>query len=204
MLIVGLTGSIGMGKSTVSRRFAALGIPVCDADVLVHELYATQAVAPIAAVFPGCVVGGKVDRQRLAAHLLANPSDFKRLEAIVHPLVFQAERVFLHAAERSGAHLAILEIPLLFETNGDRRVDASIVVSAPAEMQRARVLSRPGMTAEKFEQILARQMPDAEKRARATYVVDTGVPIPQTEAQIDKIVADLQGKSGSALRQHWA
>ncbi len=204
MLIIGLTGSIGMGKSTVAKRFAALGIAVCDADALVHELYGTTAVAPIAAAFPGCVVDGLVDRQKLAARLMVDPTGFKRLEAIVHPLVIGAERDFLLATEASGSSLVVLEIPLLFETKGDRRVDVTVVVSAPAETQRLRVLARPGMTVEKFEQILARQMPDAEKRALATYVVDTGVPVAQTYVQVDKLVADLRGKSGTALRQHWA
>jgi dephospho-CoA kinase len=204
MLLIGLTGSIGMGKSTVSKRFAALGIPVCDADALVHDLYATTAVAPIEAAFPGVTVDGRIDRTRLSGQLMADPSGFKRLEAIVHPLVFQAERDCLHAAKRTGAAMAVLEIPLLFETGGDKRVDVTVVVSAPHALQRERVLARAGMTEAKFEGILARQLPDAEKRRRATFVVDTGVTIPETEAQIDSIVAGLHGRTGTALTTHWA
>jgi dephospho-CoA kinase len=206
MLIIGLTGSIGMGKSTVAKRFASHGIPVIDADALVHELYATTAVAPIEAAFPGSITDAKVDRQKLAAKLLADPSGFKRLEAIVHPLVFQAEKERLHAAHRAGASLAVLEIPLLFETNGDKRCDVTVVVSAPPDVQKRRVLERPGMTEEKFAQILSRQMPDAEKRRRATYVVDTGLPLEQTHAEVDRIIADMSRKSGSgtAFATHWS
>jgi dephospho-CoA kinase len=204
MLIIGLTGSIGMGKSTVSKRFAALGLPVCDADALVHDLYATTAVAPIETAFPGVTVDGRIDRTRLSAVLMADPSGFKRLETIVHPLVFDAERAFLHTAQRTGAPMAVLEIPLLFETGGDKRVDVTVVVSAPGHLQRDRVLARAGMTAAKFEGILARQLPDAEKRRRATFVVDTGVSIPETEAQIDKLVGDLHGRVGTALVTHWS
>ena len=205
MLLIGLTGSIGMGKSTVARRFLALGVPVIDADALVHELYRGAAVAPIEAAFPGATGDGTVDRQTLGAMLLADPTGFKRLEAIVHPLVFQAERTVLADAKRSGAMLAVLEIPLLFETQGATRVDVTVVVSAPAAAQRARVMARPGMTEEKFAQILSRQMPDAEKRRRATYVVDTGTAITDTEAQIDRIVADLRARhaTGTAYAQYW-
>jgi dephospho-CoA kinase len=205
MLIVGLTGSIGMGKSTVARRFVALGVPVIDADALVHELYASTAVAPIEAAFPGATAGGRVDRQILAAQLLADPAGFKRLEAIVHPLVFAAEKERLAVAKAAGHPMAVLEIPLLFETGGDKRVDVTVVVSAPAEMQRQRVLARPGMTAEKFAQILARQMPDEEKRRRATYVVDTGTEITATEAQIDRLVLELRSRGGgSAMQAFWS
>lgn len=205
MLLIGLTGSIGMGKSTVARRFLALGVPVIDADALVHELYRGAAVAPIEAAFPGATGDGTVDRQKLGAVLLGDPTGFKRLEAIVHPLVFQAERTALADAKRSGAMLAVLEIPLLFETQGATRVDVTVVVSAPAAAQRARVMARPGMTEEKFAQILSRQMPDAEKRRRATYVVDTGTAITDTEAQIDRIVADLRARhaTGTAYAQFW-
>lgn len=205
MLLIGLTGSIGMGKSTVAKRFAALGVSVIDADALVHELYASTAVAPIGAAFPGSTTDGRVDRQKLAAQLLADPTGFKRLEAIVHPLVFAAEQDRLAAAAQAGHALAVLEIPLLFETGGDKRVDISVVVSAPAEKQRARVLARPGMTPEKFEQILSRQMPDDEKRRRATYVVDTGVTIAETEAQVDKLVAALRAAPpiATAYATHW-
>jgi dephospho-CoA kinase len=204
MLIIGLTGSIGMGKSTVAKRFVALGVPVCDADAVVHSLYTTTAVAPIEAAFPGTTADGRVDRQMLSQRLLADPAGFKRLEALVHPLVFAAERDFLLAARAAGSGVAVLEIPLLFETDGDRRVDVTVVVSAPAAMQKTRVLARPGMTEAKFAQISARQMPDADKRRRATYVVDTGVSLPETEAQVDKIVGELKHKVGTALLQHWA
>lgn len=206
MLLIGLTGSIGMGKSTAAKRFRALGVPVIDADALVHELYAGAAVGPIEAAFPGATKAGRIDRQVLGAMLLADPAGFKRLEAIVHPLVFEAERVQLAEAKDRGATLAVLEIPLLFETKGEARVDVTVVVSAPAAAQKERVLARPGMTEEKFVQILARQMPDAEKRRRATFVVDTGATIADTEAQIDMIVADLRARhaSGTAYARYWA
>jgi dephospho-CoA kinase len=204
MLIVGLTGSIGMGKSTVAARLRALGLPVCDADAEVHKLYEGAAVAPIEAAFPGTTGEGKVDRQKLAAALLADPSGFKRLEAIVHPLVFEAERNFLRAEAARGKAAAVLEIPLLYETGGERRVDCVIVCSASAEAQQARVLQRPGMTAEKLAQLLSRQMSDAEKRARADFVVDTGGTFAASEAQVDKIVESLQGRQGTAYARHWA
>lgn len=205
MLIVGLTGSIGMGKSTAAKRMAALGVPVIDADALVHDLYETTAVAPLEAAFPGVTTAGRVDRQKLGAQLLADPAGFKRLEAIVHPLVLEVEKERLRAAERAGHRIAVLEIPLLFETGGDKRVDVTIIVSAPAEVQKQRVLARPGMTEEKFAQIVSRQIPDAEKRRRATYVVDTGGAITATEAQIDKIIAELNTRGGgSAMQAHWS
>jgi dephospho-CoA kinase len=204
MLIIGLTGSIGMGKSTAAKRLVALGLPVCDADAEVHKLYRGKAVAPIEAAFPGTTTPAGVDRQRLAAALLADPSGFKRLEAIVHPLVFEAERDFLRVEADRCAPMAVLEIPLLFEGGGERRVDVTIVVSAPADVQRRRVLERPGMTPEKLDQILARQMPDAEKRRRADFVVDTSKSIAESEAQIDSIVARLQGRVGTAYAAHWA
>jgi dephospho-CoA kinase len=204
MLIIGLTGSIGMGKSTAAKRFAALGVPVCDADALVHDLYRTTAVAPIAAAFPGVTSDGAVDRAKLSAVLMADPSGFQRLEAIVHPLVVAAEREALHRAKANGAPMAVLEIPLLFETGGEKRCDVTVVVSAPAAHQRARVLARAGMTEAKLEGILARQIPDAEKRRRATFVVDTGGTHAETDAQIDKIVASLHGRTGTAFAVHWA
>jgi dephospho-CoA kinase len=207
MLIIGLTGSIGMGKSTAAARIRALGIAVCDADSVVHKLYKPcgAAVEAIEAAFPGTTSAeGGVDRQKLAAALLADSSAFKRLEEIVHPLVHAAERNFLHEKLAKGKDKAVLEIPLLFETGGEKRVDVTIVVSAPAEIQRQRVLERPGMTAEKLEQILSRQMPDEEKRRRADFVVDTSRSIPETEAQIDRIVAQLEGRKGTAFATHWA
>ena len=204
MLVVGLTGSIGMGKSTVAARLRALGFAVCDADAEVHKLYEGTAVPLIEAAFPGTTADGKVDRQRLSALLLADPAGFKRLEAIVHPLVFEAERAFLRQQAALGAVLAVLEIPLLLEGGGERRVDCVIVCSAPPQAQRARVLQRPGMTAEKLEQILARQMSDTDKRARADFVVDTGGTFAETEAQVDRIIESLKGRQGTAFAKHWA
>ncbi len=204
MLIIGLTGSIGMGKSTVASRFRERNIPVCDADALVHELYEGVAVAPVEAEFPGSTTDGKIDRTKLSAALLRNPHGFKRLGEIVHPLVHAAERDCLQAAKASGAAMAVLEVPLLFEPGNDKRCDVTIVVSAPADVQRARVMLRPGMTPEKLDTILARQMPDEEKRKRATFVVDTGVTIEETLAQIDRIIVELQGRSGTAFAVHWS
>jgi len=206
MLIIGLTGSIGMGKSTVAKRFAANGIAVCDADAEVHKLYAAggAAVAPIEAAFPGVTGPDGVERPKLAAALLADPSGFKRLEAIVHPLVFEAERDFLRREAARGAEMAVLEIPLLFEGKGYMQVDVIVVVSAAAHLQRERVLQRPGMTPEKFEQILARQVPDAEKRSRADFVVDTGVTMAETEAEVDRVVSALRGRTGTAFAKYWA
>jgi dephospho-CoA kinase len=204
MLVIGLTGSIGMGKSTVARRFKAHGIGVCDADAEVHRLYEGAAVAPIEAAFPGTTADGKVDRVKLGAALLHDPSGFEKLERIVHPLVEAAEREFLHGEWSRGASMALLEIPLLFETGGDERVDLTIVVAAPAPVQRQRALQRPGMTAEKLEAILSRQMSDAEKRRRADFVVDTGLSIEQSLDQVDAIIAALQGREGTAYRRFWA
>ena len=204
MLIIGLTGSIGMGKSTAAARFRFNGVPVIDADALVHKLYEGEAVAPVEAAFPGVTVEGRIDRQRLSAKLLAAPEGFKTLERIVHPLVFQVERRELHAAKAAGASMAVLEIPLLFEGGGERRCDVTVVVSATAELQRVRVLARPGMTPEKLEAILARQISDAEKRKRADFVVDTSGDIASTEAQVDRIVVSLRGRQGAAFATHWA
>jgi dephospho-CoA kinase len=204
MLLVGLTGGIGMGKSTVAARLRALGVPVCDADAEVHKLYEGAAVAPIEAVFPGTTREGKVDRQKLAAALLDNPSGFKHLEAIVHPLVFAAERDCLRRYAAQGAAIAVLEVPLLFETGGNKRVDAVIVVSAPAAAQRQRVLQRQGMTLEKLDQILGRQMSDVDKRARADFIVDAGGTFAESEAQVDRIVESLQGRQGTAYAKYWA
>jgi dephospho-CoA kinase len=205
MLLIGLTGSIGMGKSTAANRFRALGITVVDADAEVHKLYAAggAAVAPIEAAFPGTTGAQGVDRQKLSAVLIADPSGFKRLEAIVHPMVHAAEKALLAAAAASGAEMAVLENPLHFEGGGEKRVDVTVVLSAPPELQRERVLARPGMTPEKLAQILARQVPDAEKRRRADFVVDTSKTIPETQAQIDKIVSTLRGRAGTAYQFHW-
>ena len=208
MLIVGLTGSIGMGKSTAAERFRFHGLPVIDADAEVHKLYAGAAVAPIELAFPGTTSGGQVDRVKLSAVLLGDPNGFKRLERIVHPLVEAAEKVLMQRAAESGAWAAILEVPLLFETNRHERCDVTVVVSASLAMQRARVLARPGMTAAKLDSILSRQLPDAEKRARADFVVETGGPIPDTQLKIDAIVAELKvrphANEGGAFRRFWS
>ena len=204
MLLIGLTGSIGMGKSTIAARFRHQGVPVVDADALVHELYKGAAVKPIEAAFPGVTIGGYIDRPKLSAHLLANPSDFKVLERIVHPLVQAAERRALHDIRKSGSPMAVLEVPLLFETGGDKRVDVTVVVSAPADVQRARVLARPAMTAEKLDAILQRQMSDADKVARSDFVVDTGCDMAASEAQVDAIVVSLRGRAGQAFARDWA
>jgi dephospho-CoA kinase len=188
MFILGLTGSLGMGKSTTARFFAEEGVPVHDADAVVHRLYEGDAVAAIEAAFPDSTAGGKVDRNKLAARVLGDAAALKRLEAIVHPLVHAAERRLLAAAETRGEKIALLDIPLLFETGGDQRVDAVVVVSAPPEVQRARVLERPGMTMDKLEAILAKQMPDAEKRRRADFVVDTSRGFDPARAEVRAIL----------------
>ena len=188
MFILGLTGSLGMGKSTTARFFAEEGVPVHDADAVVHRLYEGQAVAAIEAAFPGTTAGGKVDRAKLAARVLGDDAALKRLEAIVHPLVHEAERHLLAEAEARGEQVAVLDIPLLFESGGDRRVDAVVVVSAPPEVQRERVLERPGMTMDKLEAILGRQMPDAEKRRRADFIVDTSQGFDAARAQVRAIL----------------
>jgi dephospho-CoA kinase len=188
MFILGLTGSLGMGKSTTAQFFAEEGVPVHDADAVVHRLYEGEAVAAIEAAFPGTTGAGKVDRNKLAARVLGDAAALRRLEAIVHPLVQDAERRLLAEARARGEKVAVLDIPLLFETGGDRRVDAVVVVSAPPEVQRARVLARPGMTVEKLESILAKQMPDAEKRRRADFVVDTSQGFDAARAQVRAIL----------------
>jgi len=188
IFVLGLTGSFGMGKSTTARFFAEAGVPVHDADAVVHRLYEGEAVRAIEAAFPGTTAGGKVDRSRLAARVLNDPPALKRLEAIVHPLVQAAEQRLLAEAEARGEKVAVLDIPLLFETGGDQRVDAVVVVSAPSEVQRARALERPGMTLEKLELILAKQMPDAEKRRRADFVVDTSQGFEAARQQVRAIL----------------
>jgi dephospho-CoA kinase len=191
MIILGLTGSIGMGKSTAAQMFADLGVPVNDADAVVHALYRGEAVAPIEAVFPGATVAGAVDRRELSRQLSENPALFKTLEAIVHPLVRKAERAFLarHRAEKSP--LVLLDIPLLFETKAENRVDAVVVVTCDPATQKDRVMKRPGMTEEKFALILSRQVPDAEKRAKADYIIDTSGELDSTRAQVAAIVRQV-------------
>lgn len=188
MFIIGLTGSIAMGKTTTARLFAEEGVPVHDADAAVHKLYQGEAAGLIEAAFPGVTKDGKVDRVALGQQVVGNPPALQRLEAIVHPLVRQAETRFLQEAERQGAGITVLDIPLLFETGGEGRVDATVVVSAPAEMQRARVLER-GVSLERLEALLARQMPDAEKRRRADFVVDSSQGVERARDQVRRILA---------------
>jgi dephospho-CoA kinase len=188
MFILGLTGSLGMGKSTTAGFFAEAGVPVHDADAVVHRLYAGEAAAAIEAAFPGTTTAGKVDRARLAARVLDHPEALRRLEAIVHPLVRDAETRFLADARARGAGVVVLDIPLLLETSGDQRVDAIVVVSAPSDTQRQRMLARPGMTPEKFDALLARQMSDSEKRRHADFVVDTSHGFEAARAQVQEIL----------------
>ncbi|MBX8825644.1 dephospho-CoA kinase [Ochrobactrum sp. SFR4] len=191
MIKLGLTGSIGMGKSTTAQIFADKGVPVYDADAVVHQLYQSEAVPLIAEAFPEAVIDGQVDRKILSASVLGKPEQLKKLENIVHPLVHAKEQQFLRDAEAKGAKLVVLDIPLLFETGGTNRVDQILVVSAPYEMQRERVLSRENMTEEKFQSILARQMPDAEKRAKADFIVDTGQDKEFARQQVSEILEKL-------------
>ena len=194
MLIIGLTGSIGMGKSTTAKMFREAGVPVYDADAAVADLYETggAAVAPLEAAFPGVTKDGAVDREALRQRVLGNDEAMSRLNAIVHPLV-GADRVhFFKDAEAAGADMVVLDIPLLYETGGDANMDAVVVVSAPPEQQRERVLARPGMTVERLDAILSRQMHDAEKRARAHFVVDTGRGLEPAREQVAKIIATMR------------
>jgi dephospho-CoA kinase len=200
MIVVGLTGSIGMGKSTIGKLFEAAGVPLYDADAEVHKLYAKggAAVALLEAEFPGVTRDGAVDRAALSARVLNDDRAMKTLESIVHPLVGESRAGFFERARQAGADLVVLDIPLLFETGGEGRVDKVVVVSAPADQQRERVLARPGMTAEKFEAINARQTPDAEKRRRADFVIDTGGDFEATKAQVRQVIAALRAGSASA------
>lgn len=197
MLKVALTGSIGMGKSTVGRMLSAMGVPLFDADATVHALYEEggAAVEPVRAAFPEAVVNNAVDRVILSRLVLGKPSEVKRLESIVHPLVGQVRQQFLAEAEARGEPFVVLDIPLLFEGRGRSGVDLVIVVSAPADQQRQRVLSRPGMTEEKFAAILKQQVPDAEKRRQADFVVDTGLSLAETEQQVRDLVVKLRQKA---------
>jgi dephospho-CoA kinase len=188
MIILGLTGSIGMGKSTTAKLFAETGVPVYDADAAVHKLYEGEAVPVIEAAFPGTTVDGKVDRNRLSAQVVHDPAAIKRLEQIVHPMLGASRQKFLDAAERSGAPVAVIDVPLLFETGGEKRVDAVVVVTTTPEIQRQRVLARENMTSERFEAILARQLPDAEKRQRADFVVDTSHGLDPARTRIRDIL----------------
>jgi dephospho-CoA kinase len=183
-----LTGSLGMGKSTAAKFFAEAGVPVHDSDAVVHALYEGEAVAAITAAFPGTTAGGKVDRGKLAARVIDDKAALARLEAIVHPLVAVARDKFLAAAQARGAPVVVLDIPLLFEIGGSASCDAVVVVSAPAEVQRSRALARPGMTEEKFASLVAKQMPDAEKRARADFIVDSSQSLDHARAQVRDIL----------------
>jgi dephospho-CoA kinase len=188
MLILGLTGSVGMGKSTAAGMFAEHGIPAFNADDAVHRLYRGAGVAPVEAAFPGVAVGGVIDRERLAARVIGDPAAIGRLEKIVHPLVREMENAFRAKAAGEGRRAVLLDIPLLLETKGEHRVDIVIVVSAPAEIQRERVLSRPGASVERFEALLKRQLPDAEKRRRAHFIIDTSGPFEATRRQVGDII----------------
>ncbi|HLX13885.1 MAG TPA: dephospho-CoA kinase [Bradyrhizobium sp.] len=190
MIILGLTGSIGMGKSTTAKLFAEAGVPVYDADATVHMLYEGKAAPAIEAAFPGTTANGKVDRDRLSARVVHDPSAMKRLEEIVHPMLGASRQKFLQAAEQSGAPVAVVDVPLLFETGGEKKVDAVVVVTTTPEVQRERILARPNMTEEKLEAILARQMPDAEKRKRANFLVDTSHGLDPVRARIRDILVD--------------
>jgi dephospho-CoA kinase len=190
MIVLGLTGSIGMGKSTTAKLFAEAGVPVYDADATVHKLYEGEAAPAIEAAFPGATAGGKVDRTRLSARVVHDPAAMKQLEQIVHPMLGASRQKFLEDAEQAGAPVAVIDMPLLFETGGENRVDAVVVVTTTPELQRERILARDNMTAEKLEAILARQLPDAEKRRRAHFVVDTSHGLDPVRARIRDILVE--------------
>ena len=191
MIVLGLTGSIGTGKSTTAAMFRDFGVPVHDADATVHDLYRAEAVAPVAALFPDALENGIIDRKALSAVLARSPERFGELEAVIHPLVRARETAFLDAERRNGAPLVLLDIPLLYETGGEKRVDKVVVVTCDPQVQRERVLARPGMTEEKFQLILSRQMPDAEKRRRADFIIDTGRGLDAAREQVEEIIARL-------------
>lgn len=196
MFILGLTGSIGMGKSATAAMLRRSGVPVHDADAVVHALYRGRAAPLVEQAFPGTVRDGVVDRDALGKRILGDQAALRRLEAIVHPLVRDARDAFLETCRRSGARICVLDVPLLFETGGERSVDAVAVVSAPADVQRARVLARPGASAERFEAILSKQVPDAEKRRRAHFVIDTSRGFPAAERQVAAMLRALAGAAG--------
>ncbi|MBR0968465.1 dephospho-CoA kinase [Bradyrhizobium diazoefficiens] len=191
MRILGLTGSIGMGKSTTAKLFAEAGVPVYDADAAVHQLYEGEAAPAIEAAFPGTTVNGKVDRPKLSARVVHDPAAIKQLEQIVHPMLGASRQQFFAAAEAAKAPVVVLDIPLLFETGGEKRVDAVVVVSTSPELQRERVLARGTMDEAKLDAIIAKQMPDAEKRKRADFVVDTSHGLEPVRAQITHILAEV-------------
>jgi dephospho-CoA kinase len=202
MFILGLTGGIGMGKSQTARLFRQLGVPVHDADEAVHTLYAAggAAVAPVGEAFPGSVVGGIVERAKLSSLLVAEPGALARLESIVHPLVLLAEEQFLATEAARRTPIVVLDVPLLFETRRDSVTDAVAVVSAPADVQRARVARRPGMTQEKLEALLARQMPDVEKRAKADFIIETGAGVDYALHQVKRILGLVAEREPKAWR----
>jgi dephospho-CoA kinase len=199
MFILGLTGSMGMGKSTAANFFREAGVPVNDSDAVVHRLYEGDAVGPVEAAFPGVAADGRIDRAKLAAQLIGKPEAIKTLEAIVHPLVRAVTARFVAEQAARGARIIVLDIPLLFETGGEKNVDAVVVVSAPPEVQRARVIGRPGMTAGKLDALLARQMPDAEKRARAHFVVDSSGGFDSARAQVLGILRAVAALPGQRI-----
>jgi dephospho-CoA kinase len=186
--LLGLTGSIGMGKSTTAKLFEEAGVPVYDADATVHKVYEGEAVPVVEAAFPGSTINGKVDRQKLSAMVVNNAEAMKRLEAIVHPMLRSHQQKFLGEAERAGAPVAVLDVPLLFETGGEKRVDAVVVVTTTPEIQRERILARENMTPDKLDAILGRQLPDAEKRKRADFVVDTSHGLDPVRLRIREIL----------------
>jgi dephospho-CoA kinase len=199
--LLGLTGSIGMGKSATAGMFRAQGVPVYDADAAVHALYSGEAVPLVEAAFPGTTGNGNVDRQKLATVVLADRAALARLESIVHPLVGKARRTFLANAVAHNLPVAVFDVPLLFETGGERRCDAVVVVTAPLDLQRARVLERPGMTVEKFELILQKQMADADKRTRAHFLVDTSRGFDAAAVQVRDILRAVAGRTGTAAQR---
>ena len=201
MLVIGLTGGIGMGKSAAADHFASAGVPVFNADACVHRLYEGEAVGPIEAAFPGVTRGGRIDRKILAERIGGSQERLRQLEEIVHPMVVEAEIEFLREQEDNGAKLAVLEIPLLFETGADARVDVTIVLSAPPDVQRERVLARPGMTVDKLEHLIARQLPDADRRARADFVVDSGTSLKDMHDALDKLIESLQDRKGRVMER---
>ena len=201
MLVIGLTGGIGMGKSVAAEHFARRGIPVFNADACVHRLYEGEAVEEIEAAFTGVTREGQVDRKLLAEQVSGHPERLRRLESVVHPMVVKAEIDFLREQERNGARMAVLEIPLLFETGAEKRVDVTIVVSAPSRVQRERVLTRPGMTVEKLEHLLARQLSDKERRARADFVIISGTSLKEMHVDLDQLIESLQNRQGCVMER---
>lgn len=191
MIVIGLTGSIGMGKSTTAKMFEEEGVLVADSDAMVHDLYRGPAAPLIEAAFPGSVINGVVDRTKLSTFVIGNPANMTKLEAIVHPLVRQAQDEFLADAKSSGAKIAVLDIPLLFETGAQNRVDKIVVVTAPGTVQKQRVMARPGMTSKKFEAIIARQTPDGEKRARADFIIETSQGLDTARRQVKAVLNEL-------------